>query len=60
MRRKTTLADIISGFAGFLTKEAKKEVDQKIRDQKEKERSKRLKEGSIDVEFKVIEVKDEH
>lgn len=53
MRRKTTFADIILGFARFLVERAKKDLDEKIRAQKEKERSKRLKD-SIDVEYRII------
>lgn len=55
MRRKTTLVDIFFDFLRFAVKEAKKDLDQRARDQQEKERSQKLRDESIDAEFKRLE-----
>lgn len=53
MRRKSLFIDLIDAFAWHFLKKVEKDLDQKIKDQAEKERSRKLREGSIDVEFRV-------
>ncbi len=56
-RKKPTLTDFFV-FCGLkILQDAANELDNRIQNQKEKERSKKLREGSIDAEFQVIEEK---
>lgn len=54
MRRKSMWIELIDAFCLNFLENAKKDLDQRIKEQKEKERSRKLREGSIDAEFKVI------
>lgn len=49
----TTLTDVLTYLALEFLEKAENVLDQRIQEQAEKERSRKLRDGSIDVEFKV-------